>query len=377
MVRLFSKNRVRDMQDLGKGFKIGYLLIFLGFVVTTETVESPVPLLIIGFVLLQVIYEKYLPHGGLLALQLLPLFYGIYMAPYMVLLFPLWVYDMVQEKKAWGLVLPVGFGIYRGDPEGFWILLLLVSLTAFASYGISTLLKKEQGLQQSFDEERRLRYQLEKQKRDLIRSNRKVQALTEVSERNRIAGEIHDNVGHEIAGVLMQLEVGEKLMELDREASKKAVIQARSKLADTLVLLRNTVHNLKPEEKSGLQYLQEIVEGFEYGNIHFEHSGDFNSLTSQHYDVLGSNLKEALTNIQKYSRADNIVIKIDAMDKLVRLYIQDAGIGCKSPSFNRGMGLQGMKERTENMGGNLSVDGKEGFLVVTILPLEKKSFNAP
>ena len=359
------------MKELGKGFKIGYLLMVLGFVVTTETVENPVPLLIIGFVLLQLVYEKYLFHKGLLGAQLLLLLYGVFTAPYMVLLFPLWVYDMVQQKQFWGILLPMALGIYLEDVEGFWILLLLISITAFASYGISTLLEKEQGLQQSFDEERRLRYQLEKQKLDLLRSNKKVQALTEVAERNRIAGEIHDNVGHEIAGVLMQLEVGEKLLERDPERSKKSIIQAREKLANTLILLRNTVHNLRPKEKSGLQYLKEIIRDFEYGNIHFEHFGDFNRVSSLQYEVLGSNLKEALTNIQKYSRAENIIIKIEVMEKLIRLYIKDDGIGCKNPSFNRGMGLKGMKERVENLGGNLSVDGKEGFLVVTILPIEK------
>lgn len=364
------------MKEPGKIFKIGYLLIFLGFVVSTETVESPGPLMLILFVILQLIYEKYYSHQGVLALQLIPLLYGIFVAPYMVLLFPLWVYDMVQQKHLWGILLPIALGFYLEDPAGFWVLMLLVSITGFASYGISTLLEKEQGLQQSFDEERRLRYQLEKQKMDLIRSNRKVQALTEVSERNRIAGEIHDNVGHEIAGVLMQLEVGEKLMERDREASKKAIIQGRNRLAETLVLLRNTVHNLRPKENTGLQYLKEIVESFEYGHIHFEHSGDFNSLSSLHYDVLGSNLKEALTNIQKYSRGKNILIKIEVMEKLVRLFIKDDGIGCKAPSFSRGMGLKGMKERAENMGGNLSVDGKEGFLVVTILPIEKNGDKA-
>lgn len=359
------------MRELGKGFKIGYLLIVLGFVVTTETVENPVPLLIIGFVLTQLLYEKYLSHKGLLVAQLLLLLYGVFIAPYMVLLFPLWVYDMVQQKHAWGVILPVALGIYLEDLEGFWILLLLVGVTAFTSYAIFTLMEKEQGLQQSFDEERRLRYQLEQQKMDLIRSNKKVQALTEATERNRIAGEIHDNVGHEIAGVLMQLEVGEKLLERDPERSKTSIIQARDKLANTLVLLRNTVHNLRPEEKSGLQYLKEIIGDFEYGNIHFEHGGDFNRVSSLQYEVLGSNLKEALTNIQKYSRAENIFIKIEVMEKLVRLYIKDDGIGCETLSFNRGMGLKGMKERVENLGGNLSVDGKDGFLVVTILPIEK------
>ena len=357
------------MKELGKGFKIGYLLIILGFVVTTETVENPVPLLILGLVLLQLVYEKYLSHKGFLALQVLILLYGVSIAPYMVLLFPLWVYDMVQIKQVWGLFIPVVLGIYLENLEGFWILLLLVSITAFASYGISTLLEKEQGLQQSFDEERRLRYQLEKQKMDLIQSNKKVQALTEAAERNRIAGEIHDNVGHEIAGVLMQLEVGEKLLERDPELSKRSISQAREKLANTLILLRNTVHNLKPKEKSGLQYLKEIIRDFEYGTIHFEHFGDFNRVSSLQYEVLGSNLKEALTNIQKYSGAENIVIKIEVMERLIRLYIKDDGIGCKTPSFNLGMGLKGMKERVENLGGHLSVDGKDGFLVVTILPI--------
>ncbi len=361
------------MKELGKGFKIGYLFILLGLVVTTESVENPVPLLMIGFVLLQLVYEKYLAHKGLLALQLLLLLYGVSIAPYMVLLFPLWVYDMVQLKQPWGLLIPMALGIYLEDLEGFWILLLLISTTAFASYGISTLLEKEQGLQGSFDEERRLRYQLEKQKRDLIRSNKQVQALTEAAERNRIAGEIHDNVGHEIAGVLMQLEVGEKLLEKDPALSKKSIIQAREKLANTLILLRNTVHNLRPKEKSGLQYLKEIIRDFEYGSIHFEHFGDFNRVSSLQYEVLGSNLKEALTNIQKYSRAENIIIKIEVMEKLVRMYIKDDGIGCKTLSFNRGMGLKGMKERVENLGGHLSVDGKDGFLVVTILPIEKTS----
>ena len=359
------------MKGLGKAFKIGYLVMVLGFVVTLETIENPVPLVIIAFILLQLLYERYLFHRGLLLLQLLLLIFGVSVAPYMVLLFPIWVYDMVQQKLYWGMFLPLAVSINLGDLESFWMLLLLVSITAFASYGISTLLEKEQGLQQTFDEERKLRYQLEKQKKDLVDSNRKVQTLTEAAERNRIAGEIHDNVGHEIAGVLMQLEVGEKLMDRDPERSKASIIQAREKLANTLVLLRNTVHNLKPKEKSGLQYLKEIIEDFEYGNIHFQHFGDFNRLSSTHYDVLGSNIKEALTNTQKYSRAKNVFIKIEVREKLVRLYIKDDGIGCAKPSMNFGMGLKGMKERAENLGGNLSVDGKEGFLVVTILPIDK------
>jgi signal transduction histidine kinase len=100
--------------------------------------------------------------------------------------------------------------------------------------------------------------------------------------------------------------------------------------------------------------------------VDFKHSGDFNSLPANVLETISSDIKEALTNAYKYSRATIINIIIDINEGIVRVYIKDNGEGC--PSLKEGFGLLGIRERIKNLGGTVSFSGEKGFVIVYVIP---------
>jgi signal transduction histidine kinase len=222
------------------------------------------------------------------------------------------------------------------------------------------------------DKERRLRYHLEEAQVELINSRREIEHLTEIRERNRIAHEIHDNVGHSIAGVIFQIEAGLRIINKDKEKLEEILKLCSRKLSQALELTRNTVYNIKADKKVGLELLEKIMGDFKFCAINFEYSGDFNGVSATNMKILEANIMESLTNASKYSQAKNIHIKIDIGRKNIRLYYKDDGIGCGD--VNENLGIVGMRDRVKNAGGTISIDGNNGFLIVCNLPVKEEKY---
>jgi signal transduction histidine kinase len=247
----------------------------------------------------------------------------------------------------------------------------LALLTAAFLFGSLNLRfnKKISSFKETYDNERRYRYELEDAKQRLLNSAKETAYIAEIRERNRIAREIHDSVGHSIAGILFQLQAAQKLTHKDKEKSDKLLQDSIERLSEALDVMRNTVHNIKPGNIMGLTYIESIIKNFNYCPVDFKHSGDFNSLPANVLETISSDIKEALTNAYKYSKAAAIDIKIDITEAAVRVYIKDNGEGC--PNLKEGFGLLGIRERIKNLGGTVSFSGENGFVIVYVIPLGK------
>lgn len=127
------------------------------------------------------------------------------------------------------------------------------------------------------------------------------------------------------------------------------------------------MHNIKPKENLGIEYINTIIRDFEFCAVDLKFSGDFNIISSEHLGILGSNIKEALTNAARYSNATKINIRIDINESFTRLYIKDNGNGCIR--IKEGLGLSGMKERIRNIGGSISISSESGFMIVCLMPV--------
>lgn len=217
------------------------------------------------------------------------------------------------------------------------------------------------------DGERNLCYNLERTQIELVQSKKEIEQLTEIRERNRIAHEIHDNIGHSIAGVIFQLEAALRVLYKDLPKSEEILKLCSKKLAEALELTRNTVYNIRVVKKTGVSYLEDLINNFKFCKITFDYSGDFSKVTAYQMKIIEANLREALTNAAKYSKAENIQLKLDIGSKNLRLFYKDDGVGCDNIKEN--LGLSGMRERVKEAGGILSIDGKEGFLIVCNLPI--------
>ena len=327
--------------------------------------------LLLAVVALTILYEK-LIHSNLVTIaSLLLIAAGAAVDLQLFALFGLPVYDFIIKRFYPGLLVAVAcivyFAIWHHESEST---LALIALCGLLAYTRQITHKEQQQLTKLLDNERRLRYELEQTKLKLLQSSREIASIAEVKERNRIARDIHDSVGHSIAGILFQLQAAFKLRDKDEAKSMELMSKSIDGLSGSIELLRDTVHNIKPRENLGVEYVKSIVDKFSFCPVQLKLNGDFNAIPANHLEILIANIKEALTNASRYSSATNMEIAIDINEQYSRLYVKDNGVGCAI--VKEGLGLSGMKERVRNIGGMVSISSDDGFLIVCVMPREVK-----
>jgi signal transduction histidine kinase len=221
----------------------------------------------------------------------------------------------------------------------------------------------EQELLMKDHENRAERLKLEKQSQAAAHDKRTAEQSAQINERARIAQDIHDHVGHEVTGALIALQTALTLHESGDKRTGELLSKTISRLESASINLRETVHNLKPVKKSGVEILEELCSDFEFCRINFAASGE---VAENHAKILSANLKEALTNISRHSNATNVKVKIESNDNYVRMTISDNGQ--VKQNLRHGMGLTGMKERVRAANGTFSVSTDSGFKITCMLP---------
>jgi signal transduction histidine kinase len=265
------------------------------------------------------------------------------------------------------LFLPVLFIlIYKGENNTVFILIL--ALMSFAiGYILRAWTARETIYRLAADSERKQRYEVESLKNELLAANREVARLAETAERNRIAQQLHDNVGHELAGALIALQTYKKLVENGDGRAAEMLENVLRRVEDSSVKLRETVYRLRPETESGAARLQKICDGFTLCPLRYTVAGNPDIVPGTVWILLEPCLKEALTNMMKYSSATQAAVKIDITPFIVRMNVKDNGRGAQV--IKTGLGLTGIRERIRAAGGTVSVDGSDGFMITCILPL--------
>ncbi|WP_298202664.1 sensor histidine kinase [Desulfosporosinus sp.] len=346
-------------------------LLFLIYIIALFAINGEVPYLAVLVILLiigvNVFKERFCDTVYTTLASFILICVGIWIDRNFAFLLCIPLFDFAYQK-AYSGVLSVGLlGLYFAVESRLPALILSMGLCGILALVMEKAEEKESNYKHKFDEERRLRYELERTKSKLLTSAKDIAHLTEVSERNRIAREIHDNVGHGIAGILIQLQAAYKLFDRDEKKSQEILKRSIENLSDALTLLRNTVHNIKPKETLGVEYLKSVINNFGFCPVELKFYGNFGLLASSQLEILGLIIKEALTNAARHSKATRVDTIIDINEKYTRLYIKDNGIGCDI--LKEGLGLSGMRERVLNLGGSISISSKSGFLIVCLLPM--------
>lgn len=292
---------------------------------------------------------------------------GIWLDPFVSILLCLPSFDFSYRKKwIWLASVPVTGAIishFSNMPPMIFMCFIYALLGFFTEEAE----RKQQDYKWKMDEERRLRYDLEEMKALLSRSSGEAIRLAEMTERNRIARDIHDNVGHSITGILFQLRLARKLYGKNETESAEILDSSICALSETIALLRDTVHNIKPKELLGIDYIKNVIDQFNFCEIKFKVLGDVGLLQPVCLEFTAAAIKEALTNASRYSSATQISIALDINENIMRLEIRDNGKGALQ--MKEGMGIKGMRERAGNLGGTVSVSSGSGFLIVCVIPI--------
>lgn len=224
---------------------------------------------------------------------------------------------------------------------------------------------------QDLDKQRHDRYELEELKGELLIANSQVARMAELSERNRIAQELHDNVGHELTAALLALQAFEQLWIEEDPLASDMFQQTKERLNNSATQLRETVHNMKPLEVMGINRFKDICNGYSNLKVDFSIFGDSSTVPVHLWSILEPCLKEALTNVSRHSQGTKVVVTMDINPHIVRLSVVDNGVGSKSDSV--GIGIRNLRQRAQSVGGNISTkSSNNGFHLICVLPMDRE-----
>ncbi|MGB7537024.1 MAG: sensor histidine kinase, partial [Anaerolineales bacterium] len=212
----------------------------------------------------------------------------------------------------------------------------------------------------------RLARELEQANTRLRESAAQAEELTRSRERNRLAREIHDSLGHYLTVVNVQLEAARALVENKgwKEAApdlyaalEKAQTLTRSGLAD----VRRSVAALRTDpmgEKPFLEAVKALIADNQEAGllVSFRQAGSAQAAAPQIELALYRILQEALTNVRKHARASRAEVTLDYRESSVRLEVQDNGVGfSRVEEDEEKFGLRGIRERVELLKGRMEI----------------------
>jgi len=188
-----------------------------------------------------------------------------------------------------------------------------------------------------------------------------------LEERNRMARDIHDTLAQGFTGVIVQLEAVEDAIACCRRKEANKHLQRAGDLArQSLNEARRSVHALRPQALQGANFweaLKGIIKNTTAGTaLHttFNVRGKMRHLPLVWQENLLHIGQEALTNALKYARPRNFETRLIFNTKELRLQLRDDGDGFKVRGRYDGLGLAGMRERVQQMGGTLKITSAHG-----------------
>ena len=204
-----------------------------------------------------------------------------------------------------------------------------------------------------------------------------VEQLTAIRERNEIAREIHDTVGHKMTALVVQLQVAREMAERDAGKAKEVIALCEQLTRDSLHEIRVSVRTLKEDDR-GISFhklLQVLLDEFSamtQMETRLLMKGESSSIPKSLEPTIKRVIQEGLTNAKKHGNAGICLVEIFITEKEVHLTIKDNGIGQKNihPNF----GLINMKERVAEHGGSFAIESVEGegFGIYIALPFQQK-----
>jgi signal transduction histidine kinase len=217
-------------------------------------------------------------------------------------------------------------------------------------------------------------HRLDESNRKLAQYAGEVERLSTIQERNRLAREIHDNLGHYLTAVNMQLEVAMMHLPPDEENARPALDKAQALTKEALSEIRRSISALRatPIENRTLHEAIELLvaEHRAIGNkVDFRVVGTIRPCSAMIEMAFYRIAQEGLTNIRKHAQATSADLVLNYSDsELVSLDIRDDGIG--SERSDGGFGLLGIQERVQLLGGTLTIDTAKGrgFLLKVVIP---------
>lgn len=196
-----------------------------------------------------------------------------------------------------------------------------------------------------------------------------------LKERNRIAREIHDNVGHMLSRSILMTGA---LQAVNQDENCKESLQLlQNTLSQAMDNIRASVHNLHDDSINLQKSIENLIENFTFCPAHLEYDIQSDVPSAVRYAFI-SITKEALTNIAKHSNATLVQITLREHPSMFQLIVHDNGETASTKPISlenleeepNGIGLVNMADRVRLLHGMMQISQKNGFQIFVSIPVK-------
>jgi two-component system sensor histidine kinase DesK len=191
-----------------------------------------------------------------------------------------------------------------------------------------------------------------------------IDRLARIAERERIARDLHDLLGHTLSVIVLKSELASKLAEKDPPRAAQEIRDVERISREALAEVRAAVRGY---HSVGLEAeLEHAREALTAAGIEFDVKVEPVTVSASQESVVALAIREAVTNIVRHAGAKSCQLWLRCRYFGCELEIADDGRGGSAPD---GFGLSGMRERVEALGGTLERDGSQGMRLILRLPV--------
>ncbi len=216
---------------------------------------------------------------------------------------------------------------------------------------------------------------------DLDEERAQATRMAHLSERTRIARDIHDNVGHQLTRAIMQIQAGRMVAESKGDQATEHMLDDVGKtLNEAMTTIRRSVHDLEDEGTDFASQMEEASSEASMGRLKVDLNNGIETAPAPVCRCLATIVREALTNTIRHSSAKSAQVVLRDLPAFWQMVVQDDGgsqqsqpdgTRPKEPELQRGMGLADMEARARALGGTAnSGPNRQGWKVFVSLPKE-------
>lgn len=346
------------------------LLLWFGIILAGENMEvaAPVVALLVGIIAAAL--GSYISEDKYKCIYIAGFFVGCFWLPELCYFLPVVFYDCAMSRKMWlwyagAPLLGIYFGV-KGVMEPRTLMLLAVLLMLAAVLGRRSgqmrLLQRE--MIRLRDTSTELNLVLREKNKNLMEKQDYEIHLATLRERNRIAREIHDNVGHMLSRSILQVGA---LMTIHKEEPLCAQLKSVGETLDQAMNnIRESVHDLHDDS---IDLRSAITEATREMQEHYDLTIDYDMSVGVPREVkycFITVVKEAMANITRHSDASRINLILREQPAFYQLVVEDNGSIIRGGSG--GIGLSNMRERVEALHGSFRIHTEKGFVIFISIP---------
>lgn len=254
--------------------------------------------------------------------------------------------------------------------------IISVNVILFIIYCISVI----QNQRGTIDEVNTLYEKLSKANKDLQSANEQLKEYSKITgkmgetrERNRLAREIHDTLGHTLTGISAGLDACLTTIEISPQATKKQLEMISEVTRRGINEVRRSVNKLRPDAlerlnlESAIRKMIMDVETMANTRVTFESKVANFKFDADEEDTIYRVIQESLTNAIRHGKATHIWVQMESAEGEIILIIKDNGVGCQV--IKKGFGTRHIVERIQMLQGKVEFEGRNGFTVTARIPI--------